>query len=192
MRHVDATYRTIARREARAVGGLSMGGHGAVQLALTYPDLFGVAGVHSPSIRGRDSAPAYFGSDEAAFARRDPISLVRDADLAAPPSIWIDVGEDDPWRPGAEALRQALDRAGAGPTSGSSSPGSTTAGTGATTCGSTSPSTGAPSGSWAPPRSPAFPGSGSPAVEGLRLLPRGRETRMRRNPLRPPSRLGHH
>jgi endo-1,4-beta-xylanase len=112
VRHVDATYRTVARREARAVGGLSMGGHGAVQLALSYPDLFGVAGVHSPSIRGRDSAPAYFGSDEAAFARRDPISLVREADLAAPPSIWIDVGEDDPWRPGAEALRQALDEKG--------------------------------------------------------------------------------
>src|SRR5204862_4380329 len=32
--HVDGTYRTIPRREARAVGGLSMGAHGALQLTL--------------------------------------------------------------------------------------------------------------------------------------------------------------
>jgi S-formylglutathione hydrolase FrmB len=110
--HVDATYRTIARREARAVGGLSMGGHGAIQLALTYPDIFSVAGAHSPSIRGRESAPAYFGADRAAFARRDPISLVRETDLATPPRFWIDIGADDPWRPAAEALREAIEEKG--------------------------------------------------------------------------------
>jgi S-formylglutathione hydrolase FrmB len=105
--HVDATYRTIPRREARAIGGLSMGGHGALQLALNYPDVFGVAGAHSPSLRGADSAPAYFGG-ESGFARRDPISLVRQSQVASPPLIWIDVGQDDFWRSAAEALHQAL------------------------------------------------------------------------------------
>lgn len=41
---IDAKYRTIRERRARAVAGLSMGGYGAVKLALKYPDLFAFAG----------------------------------------------------------------------------------------------------------------------------------------------------
>lgn len=40
---IDATYRTQARREARVIGGYSMGGGGAIRLALTHPDLFSAA-----------------------------------------------------------------------------------------------------------------------------------------------------
>jgi enterochelin esterase-like enzyme len=105
--HVDATYRTVPRREARAVGGLSMGAHGALQLSLNYPDVFSIVGAHSPSIRGEDSAPTYFGTGSA-FARHDPISLVQNATLADPPQIWIDTGESDLWRASAQALHQTL------------------------------------------------------------------------------------
>lgn len=38
--HIDATYRTIGTREARAASGYSMGGDGSVRLAMKYPDLF--------------------------------------------------------------------------------------------------------------------------------------------------------
>ena len=38
--HVDATYRTIARREGRAINGLSMGGYGGLTVGLRHPDLF--------------------------------------------------------------------------------------------------------------------------------------------------------
>ncbi len=41
---VDKKYRTIAEKRARAVAGLSMGGYGAVKLALKHPDLFAFAG----------------------------------------------------------------------------------------------------------------------------------------------------
>src|SRR5688572_29804627 len=37
--HVDATYRTIADRGARGIGGLSMGGYGALVLGLRNPDV---------------------------------------------------------------------------------------------------------------------------------------------------------
>lgn len=37
---VDATFRTIANRNGRAIEGFSMGGRGAVKLAFTYPDQF--------------------------------------------------------------------------------------------------------------------------------------------------------
>jgi S-formylglutathione hydrolase FrmB len=38
--HVDWNYRTIARREGRAIAGLSMGGYGAITLGLRHPELF--------------------------------------------------------------------------------------------------------------------------------------------------------
>jgi S-formylglutathione hydrolase FrmB len=38
--HVDANFRTIARREGRAISGLSMGGFGAIMLGLRHPDVF--------------------------------------------------------------------------------------------------------------------------------------------------------
>ena len=71
VRHVDATFRTEARRERRAIGGLSMGGHGALQLALNHPDVFAVAGAHSPTLRPFEESPAFFG-DRRWFARFDP------------------------------------------------------------------------------------------------------------------------
>jgi putative tributyrin esterase len=48
--HVDGRYRTIARREGRAIGGLSMGGYGAMKLALKRPDLFVAAASHSGAL----------------------------------------------------------------------------------------------------------------------------------------------
>lgn len=41
---IDARYLTIPSREGRAVTGLSMGGHGALWVALRHKDRFGAAG----------------------------------------------------------------------------------------------------------------------------------------------------
>ena len=38
--HVDWNFRTIARREGRAIAGLSMGGYGSLTLGLRHPELF--------------------------------------------------------------------------------------------------------------------------------------------------------
>jgi S-formylglutathione hydrolase FrmB len=40
----DKNYRTIADKNHRAITGLSMGGHGALFLALRHPGIFGAAG----------------------------------------------------------------------------------------------------------------------------------------------------
>jgi len=37
---IDKTYRTLARKESRAITGLSMGGHGSIMLSSKHPDLF--------------------------------------------------------------------------------------------------------------------------------------------------------
>ncbi len=47
IRHVDATYRTIAKREARALGGLSMGGFGALMIGMRHKDVFSSVASHS-------------------------------------------------------------------------------------------------------------------------------------------------
>jgi S-formylglutathione hydrolase FrmB len=44
---IDRTFNTDARRAARAIAGLSMGGYGALRLALTHPDRFCSAVRHS-------------------------------------------------------------------------------------------------------------------------------------------------
>jgi enterochelin esterase-like enzyme len=38
--HVDAAYRTVAKREGRLLDGFSMGGYGAARLGFKYPELF--------------------------------------------------------------------------------------------------------------------------------------------------------
>ncbi len=41
---VDKNYRTLAKKESRAISGLSMGGHGAITLSAKHPHLFAAAG----------------------------------------------------------------------------------------------------------------------------------------------------
>lgn len=47
---VDSAYHTIAERKARAIAGLSMGGHGAIYLAWSFPETFGAAGSMSGAV----------------------------------------------------------------------------------------------------------------------------------------------
>lgn len=42
--HIDKSYRTLAKKESRAITGLSMGGHGAITLSAKHPELFIAAG----------------------------------------------------------------------------------------------------------------------------------------------------
>jgi enterochelin esterase-like enzyme len=114
VQRIDATYRTLAEPRSRAVGGLSMGAHGALQLALSYPGVFGVVGAHSPSLRSFDARLPYFG-DQAYFSTHDPLQLVQaQPERARPLQLWLDVGADDGWYSAVAELHTALDRAGVG------------------------------------------------------------------------------
>jgi enterochelin esterase-like enzyme len=79
--HVDRTYRTLADREHRALGGLSRGGGWAIRFALTRHDLFGMVGLHSPVI---------FNEDGAVLERLIP--AVPDDSW---PRLWLDAGDRD-------------------------------------------------------------------------------------------------
>lgn len=107
VRHIDLTYRTLRAPRARAIGGLSMGGFGALSIAFNHPDQFGVVGAHSASLRADDGSLAFLGSGEE-FAARDPIaaaSRLPDLDRLR---IWIDVSSDDPWLDRADLLHRIL------------------------------------------------------------------------------------
>jgi enterochelin esterase-like enzyme len=82
--------RTHARRIA--IGGLSMGGFGALRLGVT--PLFCAVGAHSPALwrRAGETAPGAF-DDAADFARND---LFAHRERYRAP-VWIDVGADDPF-----------------------------------------------------------------------------------------------
>jgi S-formylglutathione hydrolase FrmB len=78
--HIDTQFRTLARRESRAIAGLSIGGFGAMYLGLRHPDRFGAIGAFS--------APYDMGGTSAGWL---PI------DLAVPtPSIYLGCGVADP------------------------------------------------------------------------------------------------
>lgn len=49
---VDARYRTVDDASARGIAGHSMGGHGAIKLAMHHPDRFGVVYALNPSVLG--------------------------------------------------------------------------------------------------------------------------------------------
>ena len=105
---IDARYRTISRPEARAIGGLSMGGHAAMQLPLNFPGIWGVIAATSPSLRPEGDAPTYLGFG-AEFAARDPLALIRaKPDLARAYTWWLDTGDVDPWLTQASAIHDQL------------------------------------------------------------------------------------
>ncbi len=50
IKHIDGKYRTITKAENRAIAGHSMGGYGAITLAMKHPEIFSVAYGMNPAI----------------------------------------------------------------------------------------------------------------------------------------------
>ena len=50
VKFVDANYRTIAKKQGRAICGLSMGGFHTLYISLNYPDMFNYSGMFSAAI----------------------------------------------------------------------------------------------------------------------------------------------
>lgn len=92
--YIDSSYRTLAQRESRAIGGFSFGGQGALSLGLTHPEVFSVVGGHSPSFRAADGSIASM-NDPNWYNQFDPIWLVQNTDRARQLAIWIDVATGD-------------------------------------------------------------------------------------------------
>ena len=104
---VDNTFRTIAGRRGRAIAGLSMGGYGAVMLAMRHPELFSVACSHSGAVTFMHAAligtPPAVHPDVGALAASLPTDghydLFALAQGVGParsrPALRLDCGRDD-------------------------------------------------------------------------------------------------
>jgi len=117
---VDEVIPKVARRFGAdprrvAIGGISMGGFGAYDLALRNPGRFCAVGGHSPALwlRGADTAPGAF-DDAEDFERNDVIATVRnDPGAFGPIPIWNDYGTKDPFAISDVAFDEALEAGGA-------------------------------------------------------------------------------
>src|SRR5262245_16564451 len=74
---VERQFRTLTARSGRLVGGLSMGGYGALRFSLKYPEMFAAAALLSPAIH--DPEPP-----ERSSARRAGVFGSREFD----PAVW--------------------------------------------------------------------------------------------------------
>ena len=100
--------------ERQAIAGHSMGGHGALTLAMSLPGRFRSVSAFAPichptqSDWGRKQLVAYLGSDEAAWAPHDATLLMREKGFDGP--VLIDTGTDDQFGDllGTEHLAQAM------------------------------------------------------------------------------------
>jgi enterochelin esterase-like enzyme len=75
VRAVDARFRTIRSARGRAIGGLSEGGYGAIDIALHHPHEFSVVESWSGYERP-DKIRSIFGADLAGLAANDPRRLL--------------------------------------------------------------------------------------------------------------------
>ena len=99
-------YHLDAKRVA--IGGISMGGFGALNLARLHPGFFCAVGAHSPALwrRAGETAPGAF-DDAKDFAQNDVIGSAQHGAFQDE-HLWIDIGSDDPFVPGVDAIIKAL------------------------------------------------------------------------------------
>src|SRR5438876_827210 len=83
----------------QGITGHSMGGHGALTVALRNPDTFRSVSAFAPIVApsqvpwGQKALAGYFGDDRALWRRHDAVALIEDG--ARLPELLIDVGEND-------------------------------------------------------------------------------------------------
>jgi S-formylglutathione hydrolase FrmB len=123
---IDRTYRTLATRASRGIAGLSMGGYGALMLAMRHADLFAAAASHSGvvaptylgphpyraghaelvddqalQVKAKDRLLAWietrFGGDVGFWRDHDP-SVLAAALGSAGPALYVDCGTEDDFR----------------------------------------------------------------------------------------------
>jgi len=105
---IERTFPVRAERSGRAIGGLSMGGYGAVKLGLKHHETFGSVNSHSGALgllqqdwaksdRLKDIAPELdrvFGKDYK-NGPEDPFGIVQKLDHGRIPPMHIDCGKGD-------------------------------------------------------------------------------------------------
>lgn len=115
VKHTDKNYATIPEKKGRAITGLSMGGHGALWLAIRHKEIFGAGGSTSGGVDIRPFPKNWemnkqlgdYESDKTLWDQHTVITQVdkiKDGDLA----LIIDCGEQDFFLEVNKALHKIL------------------------------------------------------------------------------------
>jgi S-formylglutathione hydrolase len=87
--------------ERQGVTGHSMGGHGALTAALTFPERFRSVSAFAPIVAptqapwGQKALPGYLGENREAWRKHDAVALIEDG--ARVKDLLVDVGTADPF-----------------------------------------------------------------------------------------------
>jgi len=107
--------------DVRGIFGHSMGGHGALTLALRHPSRYRSVSAFSPIVApsqvpwGQKAFTAYLGDDTAAWKSHDAVELVSSANHQERLPLLVDQGEGDEFLAGQlkpELLKAACEKAG--------------------------------------------------------------------------------
>ena len=85
----------------QAITGPSMGGHGALTVALSFPERFRSVSAFAPIVApgqvpwGQKALAGYLGEDRDAWRKHDAVALIEDG--AHVPELLVDVGDADPF-----------------------------------------------------------------------------------------------
>lgn len=127
MPYIEHRYRVRAERSQRGIGGVSMGGYGALRFAFLYPQLFAAVTAHSPALIEEPEAQVTpgvadeitqfvgtaFGSpfDRKYWTRASPFAVVKEHPRPVGLKIYFDCGRQDSFGfdRGAEKFHQLLD-----------------------------------------------------------------------------------
>ena len=121
---IDRRYRTLAIASERGISGVSMGGYGALHLAMRHPEVFGSASAHSAALLPKFPNPLPtegrwgfyarvlqepFGSplNESYWEANNPLTLAEHPERFAQLALYFDCGDQD--RCGFEEGAQLLD-----------------------------------------------------------------------------------
>jgi len=106
---VDRNFRTIPSAESRAIGGLSMGGTGALHLAFTHPTEFGIVGAHAPTLKWDRPDDKFSFADDEYYRSVNPLVEAGELDGIENLIILLDIGDDDAGWFTVDQLHDALD-----------------------------------------------------------------------------------
>ncbi len=94
--HVDANYRTIASRDGRGIAGFSMGGTGAINIALGHPDEFAAVYAFSPGLLAEGDLPSLLDAwGSAQYVRAYAAAASPNPSLTPPYEIPHETHDDD-------------------------------------------------------------------------------------------------
>ncbi len=109
---IDARYRTIADRSGRAIGGMSSGGYGALNLGLRHQDVYAVSLAEMPYGDPGDVQHSLLGGSRALWLANAPSHYLPHLRFTEPMAVFLTAGSHDPTLAEARSLGAMLARRG--------------------------------------------------------------------------------